>query len=43
MDNYTENVHGVDSITNAYQGEYHAKDLKLETLEAIYKNIVGEE
>ena len=32
-----------DSITNAYKGEYHAKDLKPETLEAIYKDIVGEE
>ena len=32
-----------DSVTNAYKGEYHAKDLKPETLEAIYKDIVGEE
>lgn len=32
-----------DSITNAYQGEYHAKDLSPETLEAIYKDIVGDE
>ena len=34
-----------DSITNAYKGKYvyHAQDLKPETLEAIYKDIVGEE
>ena len=32
-----------DSITKSYQGEYHAKDLKPETLEAIYKNIIGDE
>ena len=32
-----------DSITNAYKGEYHAKDLTSETLAAIYKNVVGDE
>ena len=34
-----------DSITNAYKRKYvyHAQDLKPETLEAIYKDIVGEE
>ena len=31
-----------DSVTNAYKGEYHAKDLKDETIHAIMEDIGGE-